>query len=158
MHLLLVFHKRIMFNQDSWSDKHNFILFHSGATQGKRHSQENDKYSCVQSDGKPLNDVTSGCDDAANGEVVDKKMNGRAETKSDGEVGEGVSTPRVTAKRWLILSLFCAYSFTNAFQWIHLNIIGNLIYRYYNESLPGTPYQKQVWQSKSEWTIVKYMK
>ena len=52
--------------------------------------------------------------------------------------------PRVYRLRWLMVSLFACCSATNAYQWIHLNIIGNIIHRYYNESLPGTPYQQQV--------------
>jgi len=36
-----------------------------------------------------------------------------------------------------MLFLFTSYSATNAFQWIHLNIINNVIMGYYNASLPG---------------------
>ena len=52
-------------------------------------------------------------------------------------------TPHVYWRRWLMLALFCAYSFSNAFQWIHLNIIANVIGKFYNESLPQSDYQ--VW-------------
>ncbi len=62
--------------------------------------------------------------------------------------------PRVFARRWLMVLLFAVYSLSNAYQWIHLNIIGNIIMKYYNESLPGTPYQKQV---AIDWLSMIYM-
>ena len=34
----------------------------------------------------------------------------------------------------LIVAIWCYYS--NSFQWIHLNIIANIVVRFYNESLP----------------------
>ena len=46
-------------------------------------------------------------------------------------------------RRWLMLFIFCLYSFSNSYQWIHLNIIANVMLRYYNESLPGDTYQKE---------------
>lgn len=62
--------------------------------------------------------------------------------------------PRLYKRRWLMVFLFAAYSLTNAYQWIHLNIIGNVIHRYYNESLPGSPYQQQV---AIDWLSMVYM-
>ena len=47
----------------------------------------------------------------------------------------------VYRRRWLMLLLFILYSFTNAVQWIHLNIIANVLDRYYNASLPADTYQ-----------------
>ena len=47
----------------------------------------------------------------------------------------------VFRRRWLMLLLFCLYSFINAVQWIHLNIIANVLDRYYNASLPADTYQ-----------------
>ncbi|RUS89594.1 hypothetical protein EGW08_002612 [Elysia chlorotica] len=52
------------------------------------------------------------------------------------------STPHVYWRRWLMLSLFCVLSFSNAFQWIHLNIIANVIGKFYNESLPHSDYER----------------
>ena len=51
---------------------------------------------------------------------------------------------QVFTRRWFMAILFATYSLSNAYQWIHLNIIGNIILKFYNESLPGTPYQQQV--------------
>ncbi|XP_076444900.1 choline/ethanolamine transporter flvcr2a-like [Babylonia areolata] len=67
------------------------------------------------------------------------------EGQGQGE-GEGGSkdTVHVYRRRWLMLVLFCAYSFSNAVQWIHLNIIANVIERYYNSSLPADDYQRSM--------------
>ncbi|XP_070190522.1 choline/ethanolamine transporter flvcr2a-like isoform X2 [Littorina saxatilis] len=48
----------------------------------------------------------------------------------------------VYPRRWLMLGLFCLYSFSNAVQWIHLNIIANVLDRYYNASLPTDGYER----------------
>lgn len=48
----------------------------------------------------------------------------------------------VFAKRWLILSLFCALSMSNAFQWIEYAIISNIIVKYY-----GVDYKVVDWTS-----------
>ncbi|KAK2190521.1 hypothetical protein NP493_77g02000 [Ridgeia piscesae] len=53
-----------------------------------------------------------------------------------------------------MVGLFACCSAINAYQWIHLNIIGNIINRYYNESLPGTPYQQQL---AIHWLSMVYM-
>lgn len=55
---------------------------------------------------------------------------------------KGTDAVRVYWRRWLMLSLFCLYSFSNAVQWIHLNIIANVLDRYYHASLPEDSYQR----------------
>ena len=62
--------------------------------------------------------------------------------------------PRVFKRRWIILAVFCLYSLSNAYQWIHLVIITNVLHRYYNASLPGTPYQQEV---AIQWLSMVYM-
>ena len=62
--------------------------------------------------------------------------------------------PRRYKRRWFMAFLFAAYSLTNAYQWIHLNIIGNVIERYYNASLPQSPYQRRV---TIDWLSMIYM-
>lgn len=62
--------------------------------------------------------------------------------------------PRVYMRRWFMLALFSICSMSNAFQWIHLNIIANIIMKYYNESLPGDTYQKQL---AIDWLSMIYM-
>ena len=62
--------------------------------------------------------------------------------------------PRVYKRRWVMLFLFTSYSFTNAYQWIHLNIIGNVVMKYYNSSLPDSPYRAQV---TIDWLSMVYM-
>lgn len=57
-------------------------------------------------------------------------------------------------RRWLILFLFAAYSTSNAYQWIHLNIIGDKVLIYYNSSLPNTQYMQQV---ALDWLSMIYM-
>ena len=46
----------------------------------------------------------------------------------------------VYKRRWLILFLFTSYSFLNAYQWIHLNIISEKVLAFWNQSLPGIYY------------------
>ena len=55
----------------------------------------------------------------------------------------------VYKRRWLILTIFVAYSMSNSFQWIHLNIIGDLVLTYFNESLPTDPGKAQVFLYRS---------
>ena len=38
--------------------------------------------------------------------------------------------PQVFKRRWVMVFLFATYSASNAYQWIHLNIIENVIYRF----------------------------
>ena len=63
-------------------------------------------------------------------------------------------TPKVYKRRWFMLFLFVAYSFSNAYQWIHLNIIGNVIIRFYNESLPTDSFQQA---TAIDWLSMVYM-
>jgi len=53
-----------------------------------------------------------------------------------------------------MLFLFIAYSFSNAYQWIHLNIIANVIIKYYNESLPEDSFQQE---TAVDWLSMIYM-
>ncbi|KAL8599889.1 hypothetical protein ACOMHN_016234 [Nucella lapillus] len=57
-------------------------------------------------------------------------------------------------RRWLMLFLFCTYSFSNAVQWIHLNIIANVLEKYYNSSLPSDPYQRS---NAIDWLSMVFM-
>ncbi|KAK7503014.1 hypothetical protein BaRGS_00005640, partial [Batillaria attramentaria] len=66
---------------------------------------------------------------------LDKSRDGEAKDTGTDEV-------RVYWRRWLMLTLFCLYSFSNAVQWIHLNIIADVLDRYYNASLPEDSYQR----------------
>ena len=63
-------------------------------------------------------------------------------------------SPKVYKRRWFMLLLFVAYSFSNAYQWIHLNIIGNVIIKFYNESLPEDEYQRFL---AIDWLSMLYM-
>ena len=67
---------------------------------------------------------------------------------------EEMTTPQIYARRWVILILFVAYSFSNAYQWIHLNIIGNIVMKYYNESLPADSFQQE---TAIDWLSMIYM-
>jgi len=51
-------------------------------------------------------------------------------------------TPKLYYRRFLMLGLFASYSMTSAYQWIHLNIVGDKILLYYNSSLPESSYMK----------------
>ena len=62
--------------------------------------------------------------------------------------------PKVYKRRWIMLIIFTGYSMTNAYQWIHMNIIGNVIKKYYNSSLPDTPYMAQM---TIDWLSMVYM-
>ncbi|ESO87344.1 hypothetical protein LOTGIDRAFT_107425, partial [Lottia gigantea] len=61
---------------------------------------------------------------------------------------------RVFKRRWCMLALYCIYSFINAYEWIHLNIIGNMIERYYNESLPSDEFHRQ---TTIDWLATSYL-
>ncbi|GFS09250.1 feline leukemia virus subgroup C receptor-related protein 1-like [Elysia marginata] len=63
-------------------------------------------------------------------------------------------SPRAYKRRWVMLALFCVYSFSSAFQWIHLNIIANVIGKFYNESLPESEYQRN---TAIDWLSMVYM-
>ena len=57
-------------------------------------------------------------------------------------------------RRWIMILLLCLYAMSNAYQWIHLNIIGNIIIRYYNESLPDNKFQRE---TTLDWLSMVYM-
>lgn len=61
---------------------------------------------------------------------------------------------RLYFRRWLMLVLFVLCSLTNAFQWIHLVIITNILERYYNASLPEDQSHKTM---AIEWLSMVYM-
>ncbi len=61
---------------------------------------------------------------------------------------------QVCKRRWFMVFLFATFSLSNAYQWIHLNIIGNIIERYYNASLPESSYQRRV---TIDWLSMIYM-
>ncbi|XP_052241720.1 feline leukemia virus subgroup C receptor-related protein 2-like isoform X3 [Dreissena polymorpha] len=67
---------------------------------------------------------------------------------------EETLAPKVYKRRWVMLLLFVAYSFSNAYQWIHLNIIGNVIIEFYNESLPTDSFQQA---TAIDWLSMIYM-
>src|SRR5688572_8681388 len=49
---------------------------------------------------------------------------------------------QLQTQRWFILLLFASYSMSNAYQWIHLNIIGDKVLIFYNASMPESTYAK----------------
>ncbi|CAC5380054.1 FLVCR [Mytilus coruscus] len=62
--------------------------------------------------------------------------------------------PRVYKRRWMIVFLFAFYSLSNAYQWIHLNIIGDVILKYYNASMPEDQFQRE---TTLDWLSMVYM-
>lgn len=78
----------------------------------------------------------------------------KKESSTDITADSARVVPRAYKRRWVMLFLFAVYSMTNAYQWIHLNIIGNVISRYYNASLPGGSYQQEV---AIHWLSMVYM-
>ncbi|KAH3738409.1 feline leukemia virus subgroup C receptor-related protein 2-like [Dreissena polymorpha] len=67
---------------------------------------------------------------------------------------EETLVPKVYNRRWIMLLLFATLSFSNAYQWIHLNIIGNVIIEFYNESLPTDSFQQA---TAIDWLSMIYM-
>lgn len=57
-------------------------------------------------------------------------------------------------RRWLMVFLFAAYSMSNAYQWIHLNIIGDKVLVFYNASMPDSQYMQEV---ALDWLSMVYM-
>ncbi|XP_025098967.1 feline leukemia virus subgroup C receptor-related protein 2-like isoform X2 [Pomacea canaliculata] len=57
-------------------------------------------------------------------------------------------------RRWLMLALFSLFSMSNAYMWIHLNIIANVILRFYNESLPEDSLKQE---TAVDWLSLVYM-
>ena len=76
----------------------------------------------------------------------------KSEEKSDDDLNN--LTPRTFKRRWIMVFLFAFLSMSNAYQWIHLNIIFNVIHRYYNESLPGDTLQQEI---SIHWLSMIYM-
>ncbi|ESO84076.1 hypothetical protein LOTGIDRAFT_155394 [Lottia gigantea] len=60
----------------------------------------------------------------------------------------------VCKRRWAILCLFSLYSMHNAYQFVHMNIISNIMIRYYNESLPDDDNVKAMYV---DWLASLYM-
>ncbi|XP_064627340.1 heme transporter FLVCR2-like isoform X2 [Lineus longissimus] len=92
--------------------------------------------------------------------------NGHLSIDGDDDIQDGFSspesvdvpvqvTPKIYKRRWAMLFVFVFYSMSNAIQWIHLNIIADVMMFYYNESIPGeTEFQKQV---AIDWLSMVYM-
>lgn len=57
-------------------------------------------------------------------------------------------------RRWLMLGLFCLFSMSNAYMWIHMNIIANVVLRYYNQSLPEDQLSQE---TAVDWLSMVYM-
>uniref|UniRef100_A0A1I8FVC7 MFS domain-containing protein n=1 Tax=Macrostomum lignano TaxID=282301 RepID=A0A1I8FVC7_9PLAT len=79
-------------------------------------------------------------------------MNKRVEPEEVHTKGDELT--RVYRRRWLTLLLFCAYSLSNAYQWIHLNIVFDVILANYNASLPSEPSQANL---AIDWLSMVYM-
>ena len=112
----------------------------------------------VTDEDHPLTSPQSeGCNGAShnNGEVTssDSRIPLNGKNVEAAPQSENV-VPRVYKRRWIMLMLFTSYSFTNAYQWIHLNIIGNVVMKYYNSSLPESPYHQQL---TIDWLSMIYM-
>ncbi|CAG2192814.1 FLVCR [Mytilus edulis] len=70
------------------------------------------------------------------------------------KVTEDSILPQVYKRRWIILFLFSFVSLTNNFQWLHLNIIGDVLLNYYNASLPEDKFQQE---TALDWLSMVYM-
>ena len=88
------------------------------------------------------------CDNHVSQDLLSEKDRGADSSKVASLV------PRVFKRRWIMVFLFAGFSASNAYQWIHLNIIFNVIHRYYNESLPGDDYRQQL---AIHWLSMIYM-
>ncbi|XP_060071647.1 heme transporter FLVCR2-like [Ylistrum balloti] len=78
----------------------------------------------------------------------------QTEENKDGRLAAPDGQPRVYKRRWIMVFLFCFYSLSNAYQWIHLNIIANVIIKYYNESLPEDTFKRE---TTVDWLSMIYM-
>ncbi|XP_033740591.1 feline leukemia virus subgroup C receptor-related protein 2-like isoform X1 [Pecten maximus] len=76
------------------------------------------------------------------------------EEEKDGRLAVPGGQPRVYKRRWIMVFLFCFYSLSNAYQWIHLNIIANVIIKYYNQSLPEDTFKRE---TTVDWLSMIYM-
>lgn len=79
--------------------------------------------------------------------------NGATDAKVNLAVPSSVPV-RLFRRRWLMVLLFACYSMSNAYQWIHLNIIFDKMVVYYNASLPESTYMKHV---AVDWLSMVYM-
>lgn len=70
-------------------------------------------------------------------------LNLKKKREMQGDVNNTVLTTPVYKRRWVIISLYCLYAMSTAYQWIHLVIISNIIVKYYNESLPDDKFQRE---------------
>uniref|UniRef100_A0A2C9JXH0 Choline/ethanolamine transporter FLVCR1 n=1 Tax=Biomphalaria glabrata TaxID=6526 RepID=A0A2C9JXH0_BIOGL len=86
-----------------------------------------------------------------NGETNLALLSGKGELSPSTDTN---SVIKVYRRRYLMLGLFCFFSFSNAYQWIHLNIISNVLSSYYNESLPTDTYQRN---TAIDWLSMIYM-
>lgn len=96
--------------------------------------------------------VSSDDKNTQNEPILDKKMELEAEEKHPTE--EHSLTTHVYKRRWIIMMLYCLYAMTNSYQWIHLNIIGNIVTKYYRESLPDDKFQRE---TTLDWLSMIYM-
>lgn len=84
--------------------------------------------------------------------ILDNEMELEAEENHPSD--EHSSTTHVYKRRWIIILLYCLYAMTNSYQWIHLNIIGNIVIKYYRESLPDDKFQRE---TSLDWLSMIYM-
>jgi FLVCR family feline leukemia virus subgroup C receptor-related protein len=63
-------------------------------------------------------------------------------------------TVRTYKRRWIMLLLFSVFSLSHAYMWIHLNIVANVVLRYYNDSLPAGSLQQE---TAVDWLSLVYM-
>lgn len=84
--------------------------------------------------------------------ILDNEMELEAEENHPSD--EHSSTTHVYKRRWIIILLYCLYAMTNSYQWIHLNIIGNIVIKYYRESLPDDKFQRE---TTLDWLSMIYM-
>lgn len=79
----------------------------------------------------------------------EQKLKSSLQNTENEDVGIGVFK-----RRWIVLTLFSFFSMSSAYQWIHLNIIANIIVSYYNASLPVDEYQREL---TVDWLSMVYM-
>ncbi|CAC5380052.1 FLVCR [Mytilus coruscus] len=82
------------------------------------------------------------CQEEPTSKVTEDKTSKVTEDKTS-KVTEDSILPQVYRRRWIILFLFSFVSLTNNFQWLHLNIIGDVLLNYYNTSLPEDKFQQE---------------
>ncbi|CAG2209013.1 FLVCR [Mytilus edulis] len=74
----------------------------------------------------------------------------------NGEVDNTKDQPesRLYKRRWIIIFVFSFYLSSNAFQWLSLNIIGDVILTFYNASLPEDELKRDM---SLDWLSLIYM-